>query len=371
MSVAIIDADLIYKSKHRFPNLACMKISAFEKSVGNSVSLKTDYNDLDLFSKVYISKVFTDTVIPQFVLELPNVSYGGTGFFYDKAPPLPDEIEHIMPDYNLYNDWINSISSTDDKQFEYYTNYSIGFLTRKCFRGCYYCVNKNYKKVEEHSPLSEFYDKTRKYICLLDDNFFGLPLNKWKPLLQDLIDTNRFFQFKQGLDERLLTPDKCEMLANCKYKGDYIFAFDQIKDAHLIESKLELWRKYTNKTTKLYVFCGADEQDKYDLDFWKRDINDVFERIKILMKYNCIPYLMRFNRYVESPFYGTYVNLSRWCNQPNFFKKMSYRQFCVANKNVSKGKCACYDYMTQIENEIPEVARKFFDMKFEFGGNNE
>ena len=43
------------------------------------------------------------------LLCLPNVEYGGTGFFYDKAPPLPMEIEHIMPDYHLYDDIVNAL----------------------------------------------------------------------------------------------------------------------------------------------------------------------------------------------------------------------------------------------------------------------
>lgn len=32
MNIAIIDADLLGSSKHRFPNLACMKLSGYHKS---------------------------------------------------------------------------------------------------------------------------------------------------------------------------------------------------------------------------------------------------------------------------------------------------------------------------------------------------
>ena len=35
MNIAIIDADLIYRKKHRFPNLACMKLSAYYKDQDN------------------------------------------------------------------------------------------------------------------------------------------------------------------------------------------------------------------------------------------------------------------------------------------------------------------------------------------------
>ena len=49
MKIAIIDADLIGRIRHRFPNLVCMKISGFHKSNGDSVTLKTDYFDLESF----------------------------------------------------------------------------------------------------------------------------------------------------------------------------------------------------------------------------------------------------------------------------------------------------------------------------------
>lgn len=359
MKIAIIDADLIGRKKHRFPNLACMKISGYHKEQGNSVELKLDYENLSLYDKVYVSKVFTDTPIEDSILQLPNVEYGGTGFFYDKAPKLPNEIEHHMPDYHLYDDWVNEQIENGEKKidFKYYTDYSIGFVTRGCFRQCEFCVNKNYKRVEKHSPLSEFVDNKRKKICLLDDNFLGHP--DWKNILLELQSTRKQFQFKQGLDERILTDEKCEILFKSKYDGDYIFAFDNVADATLIESKLQLLRKYTSKVPKFYVFCGFDRNDKWDIEFWKQDIIDIFKRIEILMKYKCIPYIMRFNRYEESPYRGMYVTLARWCNQPSFFKKKSLREFAIANGIES----ACYKYVDEFERICPEISR-YLDIKY-------
>ena len=48
------------------------------------MELKLDFTDLTKFDKVFISKVFTDTPVADEVLELPNVNYGGTGFFMIK-----------------------------------------------------------------------------------------------------------------------------------------------------------------------------------------------------------------------------------------------------------------------------------------------
>ena len=366
--IAIIDADLISRPKHRFPNLACMKISGYLKSKNKDVELITDYGKLKekQYEKIYMSKVFTDTKVPEWVLNLPNIKYGGTGFFYDKADPLPQYIEHHKPDYHLYDDWVESKIKDGDKplNYKYYTDYSIGFTTRGCFRKCEFCVNKNYRKVELHSPIEEFIDQNRKYICLLDDNILGF--SNWNLVLDSLRETGKRFEYKQGMDMRLMTEEKAKTLSSSKYIGDYIFAFDNITDRDLIEKKLQLWRRYCSKTTKLYVFCGYDRNNKWDYDFWIQDIKDTFERIKILMKYGCLPYIMRYDKYKESPYYGTYISLARWCNQPNFYKKVSYRRYCEMNQEKIKNKiCSAIIYLNKLEDKHPEIAKKYFDMRFE------
>ena len=359
MNIAIIDADLIGRKRHRFPNLACMKISGYHRDCGDKTELKTDYNDLEQYDRVYVSRVFTDTEVPDAVLKLPNVQYGGTGFLYDKAPKLPDEIEHHRPDYHLYDGWVNMKLTAGEKplNLQYYTDYSIGFLTRGCFRHCPFCVNQNYSKVEKHSPLEEFLDPDRPKICLLDDNFFGHP--DWKEMLLELRASKKPFIFKQGLDERLLTDEKCELLFSSRYAGDFGFAFDNIADAPLIEEKLKLIRQYTNKIPKFFCFCGFDRNGKWDADFWRQDIFDLFARIELLMKYRCLPYIMRFNRYTESPYADLYIQIARWCNQPQFFKKKSLREFAEANGTNS----ACWRYVTEYEKKFPEI-EYYYDLKF-------
>lgn len=164
---------------------------------------------------------------------------------------------------------------------------------------------------------------------MLDDNFFGCP--RWKELLQGLIDTGKPFKFKQGLDERLLDDEKCEMLFKSKYDGKITFAFDKITDYDLIHKQLKLIRKHTNKQIMFYVLCGFDETKKYDHNFWIKDIFDTFKRIELLMKYKCLPYIMRFNKYEESPYRGMYINLARWCNQPSLFNKKSFSEWVTLN----------------------------------------
>lgn len=379
--IGIIDADLIGRKKHRFPNLVCEKISGYWKDRGADVHFLLDYNWGSDFDHVYISKVFTDTESPEWLEETERVHIGGTGFYFDKAPNLPDEIEHHMPDYHLYDEWIESEvikaraeAQRQEKpfdlsafmvQFKEYTDYSIGFLTRGCFRKCDFCVNKKYDRVFSHSPLNEFFDKKRKKICLLDDNFFGCP--RWRELLSELISTGYPFKFKQGIDERLLTDERCELLFNSNYDGDFTFAFDNIEDYDLIQSKLQLIRRYTQvRTIKFYVLVGFRSTDEID-------IANAFKRIELLMQYQCLPYLMRYQNkndtpWKTSPYSGLYIALARWCNQPSIFKKMSFRQFCEANQKLHKTPgtlCSSMKAMVQFEKQHPEIAQRYFDLRYE------
>ena len=358
--IGIIDADLLGRKRHRFPNLACMKLSSFYKKSGYDVKLLLSWDDIVQYDMVFISKAFTDTSIPDGVLNLANVKYGGTGFYYDNAEQLSDEIEHEKPDYHLYDDFVSAEMDrgAKEKEFEYYTKYSIGFTTRGCIRGCSFCVNKNYKQCLRHSPVSEFLDESRPYICLLDDNV--LACKDWKEIFTELNATGKRFQFKQGMDERLLTDEKCEIVFGSKWIGDYIFAFDNIKDRSIIEKKLQLMRKHTNRVPKFYVFCSYnhDEPGIYTERFWVNDIADIFERIKVLMSYRALPYIMRFKDYENSPYRGMYVTLARWCNQPSFLKKKSFREFCIASGGASER------YMRDFESKYPGIAEDYFDMKW-------
>lgn len=379
MKIAIIDADLIGRQRHRFPNLACEKISGFWKEQGAEVELKLDYENLDSYDQVYISKVFTDTPVNIDVKETEKIHFGGTGFYFDKAPNLPDEIEHHMPDYHLYDLWIERevqraelMSITDGKEFDKnkflkkykeFTECCIGFLTRGCFRKCKFCVNQKFDRVFTHSPLDEFYTEECKSICLLDDNFLGCP--RWKELLLELRAKNKKFKFKQGLDERLLTEEKCKLLFSSKYDGDFIFAFDNIDDYDLIHEKLKMIRKYTKRSVKFYVLTGFESVDY-------KDIENTFRRISLLLRYECLPYLMRYQNkneapWKKSPYSKLYIAMARWCNQPSILKKMSFRYFCEANQELKKDKntvCATLQAMQNFESEHPDIASKYFDLKF-------
>ena len=211
--IGIVDADLL-NGGTRHPNLALLKIAGFLRDNGIRYELITDTNaNSRKYTRIYISRVFTFSLLPKFYLKAKKRNrtdkylVGGTGNYAtqtdlgtfikkrdaDMVSLENDEYlntllgtnnsrrEHgidmaaQMPDYNLYNDYVaNKLSEgRNPKYYEDYKKYSIGFLTRGCFRHCPFCVNKLEKTIVPYSKLEWFHDKSRPYIYLWDDNFLA------------------------------------------------------------------------------------------------------------------------------------------------------------------------------------------------------
>ncbi len=366
--IGLIDADLLDNGT-RHPNLVIMKLSAYFKEKGCNVRLIEDYSELshkscfdrvENYDALFISKVFDFTRIDEKLLSFENVYFGGTGFFFDHSPELPDEIEHHMPDYHVYDEFIEH-DTKHLKQKTYwqdYQDYSIGFATRGCFRQCDFCVNHNKKGAVFHSHISEWLDPERTGIYLWDDNIFGAPC--WRDVFAELEATGKPYKFRQGMDLRLMTEERAQMLDKSHYLGDFVFAFDHLDEAPEIEKKLQLWRKYTDRPTKLYVLAGFESQDEHEIE-------SVFKRIEILLRYGCLPYIMRHEKYLLSPYKGMFIQITRWCNQPQFLKKLSFRQFveqCQKYHKTKNSLCAPMKAMVDFEEKFPNIANRYFDMEY-------
>lgn len=125
--------------------------------------------------------------------------------------------------------------------------------------------------------------------------------------------------------------EMAEMLSKCKYHGDYIFAFDNWSDRQKIEKALKIWKRHNTKETKFYLFCGFKLSFGDDEKLYK-DVWEIFARIKVLMQYGCLGYIMRHEDYHNHELSNIYVQIARWCNQPAFYKKMSFWEFCYRNQ---------------------------------------
>lgn len=303
--ICLVDVD------SSIPNLALMKISSYFKQREFRVELiKLNYSAYDhqkkdriiidgkKYDKVFASIIFTLNKNVVRVKNCKEIYYGGVGCNY--RIKLPGEIEHTSPDYQLYKN----------------NEYSMGYLTRGCIRKCKFCfIPKKEGKLKIHSPLNEFYNPKLSKIMLLDNNFLAAP--ECIEIFKKLKKTRKKITFKQGLDFRLLTKEKADFLAELDYDGEYIFAFDQIKDKPIIEKNMKIWRPLVKDwQTKFYVLVGFDSTLEEDL-----------ERVFFLRKNKCLPYIMRHTNCYSSSNRPFYTDLAAWCNQPGLFKNMSFKKF--------------------------------------------
>lgn len=284
MKVALIKID------GKNPNLALMKLSSFHKKRGDDVSV-IDLSHMN-FDRIYASTVFV----------------GGSG--YDLKAKLPDEIEHIMPDYDLFN-----------------TDYNIGFTSRGCIRNCNFClVRAKEGYIKEHSALKEFVDDRFNKVIIMDGNFLASP--KWKEKLQEMIDKKLKVNFSQGLDLRLINDEVMEMLSKVKYytwkfdRRSLHFAWDNIKDEKVILKGLETVLKYIPPLhVMVYVLVGFDstlDQDLY--------------RLNKLIGFHVKPFVMVYNNKRDP----VLRHMARWINK-NFYEVCTWKEYCKKKGVTLKG----------------------------------
>lgn len=104
MNVAIIDADLLGRKNHRFPNLVCMKLSSYFKSQGADVVFKQDYENLGEYDKVFISKVFMDSLIPYESNNIDEKTESNIANYYKGNPIL--NLPNVECVNRVYHSWL-------------------------------------------------------------------------------------------------------------------------------------------------------------------------------------------------------------------------------------------------------------------------
>lgn len=284
MRIGLIDVD-----GHNFPNLPLMKLSAWHKTKGDLVEWYNPwYGFTDPYDKVYMSKVFTFTPDYEHPVYADEVIKGGTGYFYpDGGEALPDEIEHIYPDYEIYN----------------ITDTAHGFLTRGCPRGCDFCIvkDKEGRKSVKVANLSEFW-RGQKNIVLYDPNMFAC--KDWRDLSTQLIDSKANVEFNQGVDIRIMTEEKADFIRQMKIKTIH-FAWDRYEDKEMIVPRLEAFQKITGwDRHKMVVYCLVNFNTTFEQDL---------ERVMTLRKLQYSPYIMVFDK--DKTKRGDPVRrLQRWVN---------------------------------------------------------
>ena len=304
-----------------------MKISAWHKAVGDMVEW---YIPFEHYNIVYVAKVFSFTEDWKEPINADIVIRGGIGYQimlrngkeeYNELPKLfkihgrnerdvidmpmpidgteafqanlPQWMENIYPDYSLYPMY------TKDTAY--------GFLTRGCPRGCGFChvESKEGRRSVKVADLSEFWSG-QKNIVLCDPNI--LACKDWKELLQQLIDSKAWVDFNQGLDIRMMTEEKAEMLLRVKMKEIH-FAWDRYEDREVVLPKFEMYAKTSRlvhgHNAIVYVLVNYDTTIEQDL-----------ERIYTLRDMGYWAYVMVYNKHAADQIYK---DLARWVNNRKIF----------------------------------------------------
>ena len=290
-TILLVDTD----SKEGFPNLALMKISAWYKQKGYTTDLIRGIPEappLFDYAMVYISCVFAEN--KERVLEYAswfesdNIMIGGSGIDYTMK--LEYDIEHIMPDYELYG-----------------YDFSIGFTSRGCIRNCDFCiVPEKEGMIQDHAHIKEFHHPEHTKVMLLDNNFQASP--RWKENSSYILDNRLKANFGSGFDFRLLDEEFANILAQMKYYDRWwksrriYFAYDWMSMERPFERGMKLLESVgiPPKHVMVYVLTGFNTTQEQDL-----------YRIKKIHTTGAKPYVMIYNNTPNKEI----RRVARWVNR--------------------------------------------------------
>lgn len=241
MKVLLIDVD------SKTPNLALMKISAYHKAQGDDVS----FNNVDTPDVVFASVIFqkNNHLVDGLPFYYPNskIIIGGSG--HSLVSKLPDEIENMKPDYELYHD----------------IDYSLGYTSRGCNRSCHFCIvpQKEGKFILWHNP-ARFYNPKFDKIVFLDNNIL-LNKKRFFEVCDFCIKRDLKVWFTQGLDIRLLDDHVAYKLSELKTFKGFHFAFDDSGLEKTIIEKCNILKNHgINIRSDVQFYVYLDSLDQYD-----------------------------------------------------------------------------------------------------------
>jgi hypothetical protein len=284
MKIGLIDVD------SKIPNLALMKLSAWHKTRGDSVQW---WNAFEPFDTVYASKIFTQTQNPY----IPKHAIRGGGG-YNLMTQLSPEIEHIYPDYSLYQ-----------------IDYAMGYITRGCINRCPFCIiPKKEGSLRFNAPLNEFWHG-QSHLMLMDNAITDLR-QAWT-VLEEIRDLKIYLTLPQGFNIRTIQPECAHILAEIKIwsHSQWHIAWDNYHEKDQVLHGIQILKDAGIPMWKVmcYVLTNFNTTLAQDLD-----------RIQILVDLGIDPFVMIYNRPVASKIYQ---KLGKWCNRPQIRTKCNFQEY--------------------------------------------
>ena len=250
----------------KLPNLALMKVSAYHKAMGDTISLGTG-GDL-----TYISCVFSKhRHVAEKLLDMYTAAVvGGPG--WDHTVTLPSEIEACQPDYSLYG-----------------IDYGFGRLTAGCPGNCPWCVVPAMEGHESKTvtEAKDIVNPHSDFLVLLDANILACP--DWPEHFREIRERGLTVNFTQGLDIRYVNDMVAHELAQLKVsninrtRNDLYFAWDKPEIEHHVISGIKALKEAGIGTYRLqfYILVGYNTT-------WEQD----YHRYTVLRELGAEPYIM-------------------------------------------------------------------------------
>lgn len=291
MKIGLIDVD----GHSGFPNFALMRISAWHKQNGDSVEWYQPMFSGHL-DRVYMSKVFTFTPDYEYVVDADEIVKGGTG--YKLYNSLPDEMEHITPDYSIYPD----------------CDYAIGFLTRGCIRKCPWCVvPKKEGKICDYDTWQHIKRPDSKKIVFMDNNVLASEYGVSQ--IEEMSHEDVRIDFNQAVDARLITKENAKYLAECKWIKYLRVSCDTTAMLPVIRQALDYLGEYGLKPSKVFSYVLIE------------DVEDAHHRIVELDKMGVIPFAQPYRDFDTNYVNPEHKRLARWCNMKATFHSCTWEEY--------------------------------------------
>lgn len=322
--------------KNKYPPLGLMKIAYFHKYIHNDYvrfakgRLPIEFDEKK-WDRVYVTTLFTfeweetrksieyaltvvkdpkqvyiggimSTLMPDlFSKTFPTVK-NNIGLLDHKGTLGLDKeecIDRLPPDYSILDD------IKDQYKYPWHDGYFL-YMTRGCGMKCQFCAVQtlepnyvSYISIREQIANIDKVSGPKKDLLLMDNNV--LRSVEFDKIIDEIIDLgfgkgatfinpqtgakcNRYVDFNQGLDAKLLTEKKAKRLGEIALRPARI-AFDHIEDEEFYKRALELCAKNGIKYLSNYIlYNGEDFTGKGSL-YHADTPEDLYNRMKISMDF--------------------------------------------------------------------------------------
>ena len=249
MHIGLHDAEFDHLKGKTFPNLALMKISAFHKAQGHTVSWWTPVESNN-FDAIYSSKVFDFT--PEHPYLPPNTIKGGTG--YSVKSSLHPAIDAMPPDYSIYPD----------------CDYAVGFLTRGCPNSCAWCVVPEKEgNIKPYLNWRVVIRPDSNKIVLMDNNILASEYGIQQ--LESIAGSGYELDINQGMDARYFNKRIADICADIKWIRYIRFSCDTQEQIGSVLNAIDLLAQRGIKPNRIYIYLLVTS-----------DIQNAAERVEAL-----------------------------------------------------------------------------------------